>query len=57
MEPGGTLDYFEREVRSLSYCAPSIGTATRALYVAIDVTYADDDGRVGTVNAWVTLPK
>ena len=57
MEPGGTLDYFEREVRSLSYCAPSIGTATRALYVAIDVTYADDDGRVSTVNALVTLPK
>ena len=56
VEPGGTLDYFERELQSLLYCAPGVGSPSRALYVAIDVTYADDDGRVGTVNAWVTLP-
>ena len=57
VEPGGTLDYFEREQQSLVYCAPAVGSPSRASHVAIDVTYADDDGRVGTVNAWVTLPK
>ena len=57
VEPGGTLDYFEREQQSLLYCAPAVGSPSRASYVAIEVTYADDDGRIGTVNAWVTLPK
>jgi hypothetical protein len=57
VEPGGTLDYFERALRSLSYCAPSVGSPVRATYVAIEVTYADDDGRIGTVKGWVTLTK
>jgi hypothetical protein len=57
VEPGGTLDYFEKELNSLSYCAPAVGSQSRASYVAIEVTYADDDGRVGTVSEWVTLPK
>lgn len=56
VEPGGTLDYFERELQSLLYCAPGVGSGSRASYVAIEVTYTDDDGRAGTVNAWVTLP-
>jgi hypothetical protein len=57
VEPGATLDYFERALQSLSYCAPGVGSQSRAVYVAIEVTYADDDGRMGTVDAWVTLPK
>ena len=60
VEPGGSLDVFEvgrDSIGDLSYCAPSVPSSTEASHVSIVVTFTDDDGRIGTVQATASVPK
>jgi|SRR4051812_22280370 hypothetical protein len=57
VSPGGTFDMFytDQGIRRLAYCAPeSYGVATVPT-LRLVVTFADDDGRTGTVDAAATV--
>ena len=51
--PGGTLDTFDTDAGAkwLSYCAPDAASRSEASQVSLVVTFTDDDGRSGTVQA------
>ena len=55
--PGGTLDAFDAGWDSLSYCAPWGTGRTLPARVGVVVTYTDDDGHEGTVQATTTVSK
>ena len=51
--PGGILEtfYTDAGVNGLSYCAPSSSGATETVVLRVVVTFTDDDGRSGVVEA------
>jgi hypothetical protein len=60
VEPGGTLDVFQTgrdSIGPLSYCAPFAASPTPASSVSIVVTFSDDAGRTGTVQATATVAR
>lgn len=54
VQPGGTLEVFDR-YDALSYCAPSVISRVKASSITIVVSFADDDGGVGTATKTVSL--
>jgi hypothetical protein len=60
VEPGGSLDVFEvgrDSIGDLSYCAPFAASRTETSRVSIVVTFTDDDGRSGIVQATATVTR
>jgi hypothetical protein len=53
--PGATLDVFDSGWDSLGNCAPSFSGHSNAARVTIVVTFSDDEGRSGSVEATTTL--
>lgn len=51
VEPGGSLATFDAGWDSLGDRAPSAGSSTPSSRVKVAVTYTDDDGRTGTIDA------
>ena len=55
VEPGGTLDVFDRGWDDLYYCAPSVISLVRASSITIVVRFTDDNGGAGTVTKTASL--
>jgi hypothetical protein len=57
--PGGTLDTFDTDAGAkwLGYCAPDAASRTEATRVSLVVTFTDDDGHSGTVQATATVTR
>ena len=51
VEPGGTLDFFDKGWKDLGYCAPITSSSIPAQSVGIVIAYIDDEGRRGLVDA------
>jgi hypothetical protein len=57
VEPGGTLDVFDKGWDTFGYCAPTGLSVLPASSVVIVVTFADDDNRMGSVDARATIAR
>jgi hypothetical protein len=55
--PGATLDTFDAGWDSLAYCAPFATGRTVPARVAVVVSFTDDDGHEGTVQATTTVSR
>ncbi len=55
VEPGGTLDVFDRGWEDLLYCAPSVISLVKASSITIVVSFTDDNGGLGTATKTVSL--
>jgi len=55
--PGGTLDAFSTGWDSLVYCAPSASGRSLPAVVGVVVSFTDDDGYQGTVQAATSVSK
>jgi hypothetical protein len=57
--PGGTLDTFYTDdgFKWLGYCAPSSDGRTQSPELRLVVSFTDDEGRTGTVQAIATVTK
>lgn len=55
VEPGGTLDVFDKGWEDLSYCAPSVVSFVKASSITVVVSFTDDSGGPGTATKTVSL--